>query len=85
MLNYVPVDGGYGLSLAEVQHLMGHMDPRQTAKYARSDKLILETKLRLLDEFAMGIETDHNDLREWLAQRHRSIAERLSGAIDKER
>lgn len=50
MLNYLPVPGGYGLKLSEVQKLLGHADINATALYAREDTLILESKLLFADE-----------------------------------
>ncbi|HEY8381897.1 MAG TPA: site-specific integrase [Microvirga sp.] len=45
MLNYIPVPGGPGLRLTEVQMLMGHARIESTAIYARHDRHLLEAKV----------------------------------------
>lgn len=77
MLNYVPTEGGYGITLTEVQRLMGHKDRATTAKYAREDPIILETKLLLIDQIAMGQQPNERELKAWVVQRHQDIAHRL--------
>ena len=52
--NYLPVDEGrgiFGLSLAEVQKLMGHKSPESTAHYAREADEIILRKLEAADKF----------------------------------
>lgn len=77
MLNYVPVDGGYGLTISEVQRLMGHEDQTSTMGYAREDALILETKLQLIDQLSLGQQANESEFTAWLAKRHSDIADRL--------
>ncbi|MBJ6127553.1 tyrosine-type recombinase/integrase [Microvirga splendida] len=50
MHNYIPVPGGPGLRLTEVQMLMGHADPSSTAIYARKDRLIVEARIEAADD-----------------------------------
>ena len=77
MLNYVPTEGGYGLTLTEVQRLMGHKSRKSTARYAREDPIILQTKLLLIDQIAMGQKPNERELKTWVAKRHEDIAHRL--------
>lgn len=52
LLNYFPrPDGSYGLPLGLVQKLMGHKQIKDTAKYARHDKDLLEAELRYANFF----------------------------------
>ncbi|SFF22436.1 Phage integrase family protein [Sulfitobacter brevis] len=81
MLNYIPVEGGYGLKLTEVQRLMGHEKASTTAKYAREDKLILQSKLELFDQFVLNGGLKETDLRTMLAKRHQEAAKRLLSGI----
>lgn len=76
MLNYLPVPGGYGLTLKEVQRLMGHKLESSTAHYAREDRLILSAKLEhadILIGFGVG---DSVSLPKLIAGRLRQEAER---------
>lgn len=77
MLNYIPVEGGYGLKLTEVQRLMGHEKASTTAKYAREDRLILQSKLELFDKLVLSGNALETDLRSMLAKRHQDAADRL--------
>jgi integrase len=77
MLNFIPVEGGYGLKLSEVQKLMGHENIASTMHYAREDPIILESKLRMIDHFAMGQADKERDIRAWIAKRHTDIAKRM--------
>ncbi|SCY65531.1 tyrosine-type recombinase/integrase [Microvirga guangxiensis] len=54
MHNYIPVPGGPGLRLTEVQMLMGHADPRSTAIYARKDRLIVEAMIEAADDIVFN-------------------------------
>jgi integrase len=45
MVNFVPVPGGPGLSLTEVQQLMGHARIESTRIYARRDRILLEASV----------------------------------------
>jgi integrase len=49
MLNYIPVPGGPGLRLTQVQMLMGHASTESTRVYARHDRLIIEAKVEAAD------------------------------------
>lgn len=55
LLNYFPrPDGTYGLPLAIVQKLMGHKQIKDTAKYARHDKDLLEAELHYANMMLYG-------------------------------
>lgn len=55
LLNYFPrPDGTYGLPLGIVQKLMGHRQAKDTAKYARYDKDLLEAELRYANMMLFG-------------------------------
>ncbi|SDM48434.1 Phage integrase family protein [Methylobacterium phyllostachyos] len=51
MLNFIPVPGGAGLKLTEVQMLMGHASPESTQVYARHDRLLTEARVAAANEF----------------------------------
>lgn len=58
MLNDFPVrpeSGEFGLSLAEVQLMMGHASIRSTAHYARAKARRLEAKLAASDQAMLGL------------------------------
>lgn len=55
LLNYFPrPDGTYGLPLGVVQKLMGHQHAKNTAKYARYDKDLLESELQYANMMIYG-------------------------------
>lgn len=55
MLNYFPrPDGTYGLPLGIVQILMGHKQAKDTAKYARYDRDLLDAELRYANQMLYG-------------------------------
>lgn len=55
LLNYFPrPDGTYGLPLGLVQKLMGHRQAKDTAKYARYDRDLLEAELRYANMMVFG-------------------------------
>ena len=55
LLNYFPrPDGSYGLPLGLVQKLMGHKQIKDTAKYARYDKDLLDAELRYANLMLFG-------------------------------
>lgn len=55
LLNYFPrPDGTYGLPLGIVQKFMGHRQAKDTAKYARYDKDLLEAELRYANLMLFG-------------------------------
>lgn len=55
LLNYFPrPDGTYGLPLGIVQKLMGHKHAKDTAKYARDDKDLLEADLMYANMMLYG-------------------------------
>ena len=55
LLNYFPrPDGTYGLPLGLVQKLMGHKHAKDTAKYARYDRDLLEVELRYANMMLYG-------------------------------
>jgi integrase len=69
MLNYVPVPGGFGLSLSEVRYVMGHRDINTTRHYARHDKVLLKAKLEWADEHVNKPGFDLDDLRRLARER----------------
>lgn len=55
LLNYFPrPDGTYGLPIGIVQKLMGHRQIKDTAKYARYDRDILEAELKYANMVVFG-------------------------------
>lgn len=55
LLNYFPrPDGTYGLPLGIVQKLMGHRQAKDTAKYARYDRDLLDAELRYANTMLFG-------------------------------
>lgn len=55
LLNYFPrPDGTYGLPLGLVQKLMGHRQAKDTAKYARYDRDLLEAELQYANLMLFG-------------------------------
>ena len=76
MLNYLPVPGGYGLVLKEVQRLMGHKRETSTAHYAREDRLILASKLEHADTLIGLGSSDWVSLPKIIAGRLRQEADR---------
>lgn len=55
LLNYFPrPDGTYGLPLGLVQKLMGHRQVKDTAKYARYDRDLLEAELKYANMMVFG-------------------------------
>lgn len=81
MLNYIPVPGGYGLLLNEVQRLMGHRNQATTAHYARSDRLILASKLAWSDGHVVGGGAGIATLPSFVMRRLRQEADRLEEAL----
>lgn len=81
MLNYIPVPGGYGLQLNEVQRLMGHRNRATTAHYARPDRVILAAKLAWADEYVVGGGMDVAALPSFVVRRLRHEADRLDQAL----
>jgi integrase len=77
MLNHIPVPGGFGLRLSEVQMLMGHADPKSTAHYARQDRELLRTKLLAADMLTLDSAASVTALPRMIASRLRAEAERL--------
>lgn len=86
LLNYFPrPNGTYGLPLGIVQKLMGHKHAKDTAKYARDDKDLLEVELRYANMMLYGngevkslIELKRNALLEKLRQ----VEAQLAAEID---
>ncbi len=54
MLNHIPVPGGPGLRLTEVQMLMGHKDIASTQIYARHERHIVRARVEAADEFVFA-------------------------------
>ncbi|MDR6829809.1 integrase [Bosea sp. BE271] len=78
MLNYVPVPGGPGLRLTEVQQLMGHARIESTRVYARHDRILLEAKVAVA-EWAVF---EGRSPQEALSALPELIATRLRNAAD---
>jgi integrase len=74
LLNYLPVPGGYGLQLKDVQLLMGHKDEKTTKHYAREDRTILASKLEYADACTLGLTLELADLPSFIAARLRHEA-----------
>lgn len=70
LLNFLPLPDGFGLRIDEVQRLMGHKDRKTTEKYAREDKLILESKLEAADAILGSSASGIRDLRKIIADRY---------------
>lgn len=84
MLNYLPVPGGPGLRLTEVQMLMGHRNVESTAVYARHDRVLLEAKVEAAnDAIFSGVPGDTRDnlalLPASIANRLREVANQIDG------
>jgi integrase len=77
LLNYLPVPGGYGLSIKEVQYLMGHKTDAATRLYARSDKAVLIWKLDAADASFQSDEDTFSVLKRHLVKRLRQEADRI--------
>lgn len=55
LLNYFPrPDGTYGLPIGIVQNLMGHRQIKDTAKYARHDRDLIEAELKYANHMLFG-------------------------------
>ncbi|VXC96292.1 tyrosine-type recombinase/integrase [Sphingomonas sp. AX6] len=80
LTNYLPVPGGFGLRLEEVQRLMGHASDRATRTYARQDEIVLEAKLELADRIVMGGGA-LDDLPRTIADRLRLQANLIDGSV----
>ena len=83
MLNYLPVPGGPGLKLSEVQQLMGHASIESTKKYARHTQDMLAARLEVADrivfgEIGGGFDALDN-LPAFIANRLREVADRVEG------
>ena len=76
MLNYLPVPGGYGLKLKEVQQLKGHTSEKTTAHYAREDRTILAARLEYADQHLWTTGNDLHFLPTLIANRLRAEAEK---------
>jgi integrase len=76
MLNYMPVPGGFGLILTEVQMLMGHKDIESTRHYARQDAVILKAKLEAADHMIFDGGFDLDSFPDLIAKRLMAEAEK---------
>ncbi|WP_187275404.1 site-specific integrase [Methylobacterium sp. WL6] len=90
MLNYIPVPGGPGLKLTEVQMLMGHKSIESTKIYARHDKHIVRARVETANEFVFagmgGSESPGMHLLPTsIAERLRKTADRIEheGAVQR--
>jgi integrase len=85
MLNYIPVPGGPGLRLTEVQMLMGHARVSSTQVYARHDRVLLEARIESANMLLYGGRSA--SVGEAMATLPASIASRLraaAGRIEKD-
>ncbi|GJD31216.1 Tyrosine recombinase XerC [Methylobacterium adhaesivum] len=81
MLNFIPVPGGPGLKLTEVQMLMGHKSIESTKVYARHDTHIVQARVEAADEVVFaGMDASADAGRHFLPT---SIAERLRKTADR--
>jgi integrase len=81
LLNYLPVPGGYGLALKEVQRLMGHKSEATTSNYAREDSIILAAKLEYSDRMVISLSSEWTGLPALIAQRLRHEASRYENGL----
>lgn len=81
LLNYFPrPDGTYGLPLGLVQKLMGHRQAKDTAKYARYDRDLLEAELKYANLMVFGngkTRSVHELKRQALLQRLAEVEAKL--------
>jgi len=86
LLNYFPrINGTYGLPIGLVQKLMGHMQLKDTEKYARPDKDLIEAELQFanMSIYGNGNVKSINELkREILLAKLREIESALLSEID---
>lgn len=80
MLNHIPVPGGPGLRLTEVQMLMGHARVSSTQVYARHDMILLEAQVEAAN--AVLFSGQSKDVQETMALLPSSIATRLRATAD---
>lgn len=82
LLNYFPrPDGTYGLPLGIVQKLMGHKQAKDTAKYARYDRDLLEAELQYANMMLYGngeVKSLHELKRNALLERLRQVEDQLA-------
>lgn len=69
MLNYIPVPGGAGLRISEVQQLMGHKNVSSTQHYARHDEILLKAKIEAADAMIFDNGIDINDFPQLIGRR----------------
>lgn len=81
LLNFFPrPDGTYGLPLGLVQKLMGHRQAKDTAKYARHDRDLLEAELSYANLMVFGngkVRSVHELKRQALLQRLAEVEAKL--------
>ncbi|GJE36316.1 Tyrosine recombinase XerC [Methylobacterium persicinum] len=80
MLNHIPVPGGPGLRLTEVQMLMGHARVSSTEVYARHDRILLEAQVEAAN--AVLFSGRSKDVQQTMALLPSSIATRLRATAD---
>lgn len=88
LLNYFPrPDGTYGLPLGIVQKLLGHKQVKDTAKYARYDKDLVEAELRYANMMLYGngeVKSINELKRNALLVKLRHVEDQLSAESDKD-
>lgn len=87
LLNYFPrPDGTYGLPLAIVQKIMGHKHAKDTAKYARDDRDLLEVELQNANMMLYGngqVKSLNELKRNALLAKLRQVEEQLTAGSTK--
>ena len=68
MLNYIPLNNGYGFSLEEVQKMMGHKSIEVTRQYARTASEYIQTQLEYAELKINGEELSLNDFNKILLE-----------------
>ena len=68
MLNYIPLNNGYGFSLEEVQKMMGHKSIEVTKQYARTASEYIQTQLEYAELKINGEELSLNDFNKILLE-----------------
>ena len=74
LYNSLPVPGGYGLQIKEVQKIMGHTSEVTTMGYARAERSHLASKLAYSDQFVTSYDDPWESLPRMVARRLREQA-----------
>lgn len=79
MLNYIPIENGYGFSIEEVQKMMGHKSVTVTQQYARKSIEYIQTQLEYAEMALNGEKMTLKQFNNILAQKYIDKAEELKG------